>query len=101
MEARDLLKFDRMITPTIIQIIFYIGLAVAVVGGLAMILMGLLSDFGGGSMVFMGLLYLVLGPIAARIYCEILIVIFKIHENLAAMRASFDAKGAPAPPPVP
>jgi len=40
------------------------------------------TRYGGGTVVFMGLLYIIIGPIVWRIYCEILIIIFKIHESL-------------------
>jgi uncharacterized membrane protein len=34
MNIRDLGNFDKMITPVIIKILFYIGVALAVIGGL-------------------------------------------------------------------
>lgn len=74
-----LINFDNMITPTIIKILFYIGVA-------ASVLMSLVIMFTGGWAVLLGLIWLVLGPILVRVYCELLIVIFKIHESLVAIR---------------
>ncbi|WP_368646206.1 DUF4282 domain-containing protein [Alkalibacterium putridalgicola] len=71
-------NFDTMITPKIIQIIFYIGLAISVVSGLT-------TMFSGDS-VFLGLAILVIGPLVIRVNCELVIVIFKIHEALQDMR---------------
>jgi hypothetical protein len=34
----------------------------------------------------LGLLYLIVGPLFVRVYCEILIVIFKMHESLVAIQ---------------
>jgi hypothetical protein len=62
-----------MITPMFIQIIFWIAVGVSVIAGLYQMT---------NRMFLPGLFMLILGPIAARIYCEILIVIFKIHENV-------------------
>jgi Domain of unknown function (DUF4282) len=70
-------NFDRMITPTIIKIIYWILLIFAVLGGLIILIAG-----HGAGAKFAGLVELVLGPIFVRVYCEILIVVFKIHGTL-------------------
>lgn len=86
MEPRDFLKFDKMLTPIIIQVLFWIGLVLSVLFGLGMIVAGFFSDAGGVG-VLLGLFYLLLGPLLTRIYCEILIIIFKIHENLTDVKS--------------
>jgi hypothetical protein len=68
----DILKFRKMITPIIIQVLFWIGVAAAVISGLAA--MG--DDF------FSGLVLIILGPIAVRLYAEILMVLFKMNDWL-------------------
>lgn len=95
MELKDFASFDNMLTPTIIKILFWLGVVLSMLFGLVMIFQGLTSSFGGGVTVFIGLLWLVLGPVATRIYCELLIVIFKIHENLVGIRASLQKEAAP------
>ena len=42
-----------------------------------------------------GILIILLGPLAARIYAEILIVIFRINDNVAAIRHRGDVGAAP------
>ncbi len=37
-------------------------------------------------MVFVGLMWTLIGPIAARIYCELLIVIFSINDTLTEIK---------------
>ena len=73
----DYLTFRRMITPVFIQVIFWVIAVVIVIAGIA-----LLADGRAGA----GLLTIVIGPLVARIYAEILIVIFRIHDNVAAIR---------------
>jgi len=82
----DFLKFRKMITPAIIQILFWIGAAISVIAGL--IIMGTsFGRFGGGAATFFGgLLTLVFGPIVVRIYCEILILFFRMNETLTEIK---------------
>ena len=80
------IKFNKMLTPLIIQILFWIGVAASILGGIGMIIAGIASRYGGGFYVLLGFITLILGPIFTRIYCELLIVIFKIHDNLQKIR---------------
>lgn len=88
MEPQDFLTFKKMITPVIIQILFWILAGLSIIVGLVAIVSGASSNFGGGAQVFGGLLLLVLGPIAVRVYCEILIVVFRMNETLTEIRNS-------------
>ena len=89
---KDFLNFKKMVTPVIIQILFWIGVVVSVIGGLISIIGGAVSDYGGGAMVFMGLLYIFLGPLVVRIYCELLIVVFSINDTLTEIKNSLKDK---------
>lgn len=75
-------NFDKMITPTIIKILFWVGVALSALSGLFFIVYGVIMPFAGGGMVLLGLLTIVVGPILVRVNCELLIVIFKMHEAL-------------------
>lgn len=81
-------NFDSMITPIIIKIIFWVGLGASVLSGLGIIISGLNSPWGGGAQVIGGLLIIVVGPLVVRIYCELLIIMFKMHEALQDIRQS-------------
>ena len=75
---RNLLYFDSMLTPKIITFVFWLMLLVTVVFGLG-------TMFGGGltfAKLLSGLLGMAMRVVGARISCEILIVLFKIHENI-------------------
>mgnify|MGYP000371513465 CR=1 FL=1 len=74
---KSLLHFDAMLTPMFITLIYWGLLVLTAITGLALILADL-SMLG----FIMGLFTMLIGAFGARISCEILIVIFKIHENL-------------------
>jgi len=88
MEPKDFLTFKKMITPAIIQILFWIGAGFCVIGGLIAIVSGASSSYGGGSQVLTGLIVLLFGPIAVRVYCEILILGFRINDTVTEIRNS-------------
>lgn len=91
LEARDLLTFDRMITPMVIQVIYWIALAVVILGAVVSILFSLFDGRFLG--VIVGLLWLVLGPIMVRVYCEILIILFRIYGALTDLGDSLQSGG--------
>ncbi|MFC4402548.1 DUF4282 domain-containing protein [Gracilibacillus xinjiangensis] len=80
------LSFDKMITPTIIKVVFWIGLAITVLTGLGTMIAGFNSYYGSGFQVFTGLLTIILGPLVIRIYCELLILMFKMNDALQDIR---------------
>lgn len=84
----EFLSFDKMITTSIIKIVFYIGAIMSIIGGLITIISGITARYGGGSQVLMGILIILLGPLFTRIYCELIMVFFKIHENLTEIKKS-------------
>lgn len=81
---KAVLFFDNMLTPKIITVVYWLLLLAAVVGGIG----SMFSGYGGFSFgsFFMGLLYIVGGAIGARIWCELLIVLFKMNEALQEIR---------------
>ena len=81
---KDFLRFKKMITPVIIPILFWIGTIICVIAGIVFIAMGAINNFGpnSGEMVLMGFFYLFLGPIAVRVYCELLIILFSVNDKL-------------------
>ena len=81
----NFLKFKKMVTPIIIQILFWIGLVTCVIVGIVDITVGVTSH-SGGTTVLKGIGWLVLVPIGVRIYCEILIVIFSINNTLTDLK---------------
>lgn len=82
----DILAFRRMITPLIIKIVFWIGLIVILILGIAAIVDGVSNDSDIGEVTAGGALILILGPISWRVFCEMLFLTFRIIENLADIR---------------
>jgi hypothetical protein len=77
--ARKVLFFDAMLTPKIITFVYWLML-------LGCTLSGLVAMFTVPRMGFIvGLAILVGGAIGARIWCELLIVLFKINEHTQHM----------------
>jgi hypothetical protein len=76
MDFKDLLFFDKMIVPKVIQVLYWIMLVVVVIGAIGMMTQSFLAGLG----------LLIFGPLAVRIYCELLIVMFKINEALQDIR---------------
>jgi hypothetical protein len=83
----DYLSFRKMITPLIIQILFWIGVAFSVIGGLAILIMGFSE---GGGYVLSGLGTMIFGPFVVRIYCELLILFFRMNETLTDISNKLD-----------
>jgi len=82
----DFLNFRKMITPFIIRILFWVGVAGCVIVGLAM-MWNSLRGYGSEPALFLvGLLVLVCGPVLVRVYTEILILFFRINETLTEIR---------------
>jgi len=82
----DFIKFKKMITPVIIQIIFILGTIILIVVGINMINEGSNMRRGGESVVLTGWMFILLGPILLRIYCEVLIVVFSINDTLTDVK---------------
>jgi hypothetical protein len=91
----DFLSFRKMITPLFIQVIFWIAVVMAVIGAFGMM-------FQGGLNILIGLIFLVVGPFMARIYCELLIIMFRIYDELVAIRTGTppSGQGFPVMPPT-
>jgi len=88
----DFIKFRKMITPVIIQILFWVGVAGSILGGLVTMFMSF-NAYNGGAMVFVGgLAMIIFGPIAVRIYCELLILLFRMNETLTDIKTSLAKK---------
>ncbi len=81
---KSIFTFDSMLTPKLITGIYWLMLLIIVISGLSAMNSGYEGvtayTFAFGSFIIIG------GGIGARIWCELLIVIFKINENLQALK---------------
>jgi hypothetical protein len=85
----DFWSFRTMVTPVIIQILFWIGAIICLIGGGIMIFFGI-SHTGQTPYIWKGVLLFFLGPLAVRVYCEILIVLFRINETLTEIKHAIE-----------
>jgi len=82
----DFIKFRKMITPAIIQVLFWVGAVVSVLVGLITMATSF-GRYGGGAATFLGGLFMIiLGPVVVRIYCELLILFFRMNETLTEIK---------------
>tara|TARA_R100000995_G_C3473452_1_gene119571 strand:- start:1273 stop:1509 length:237 start_codon:yes stop_codon:yes gene_type:complete len=72
MKAKAFFNYEYMITPGILKILSYIAAVVVVIMGL----------FALSADATAGISMIVLGPIAVRIYAELMLIVFEIHKEL-------------------
>lgn len=90
LDFRDLVQWDRFITPSIIKTFYWLVIALTVLFGISGVFSGLaamaISPFGGFIIVLSSLAAVVVGIIFARIAAEFILIVFRINEHLGAIR---------------
>ncbi len=99
---KNFLSFEKMITPVIIKILFWIGLAGSAVGSIVVFFTILIPavQWGGAGRILggfllgllLGILSFVLGVLITRIYAELLILFFRINETLSDIKSLLKEK---------
>lgn len=75
------LNFDEFITPQLIQLLFVFLIIADLISAV-----GAFFTVGGFFGFIAAVAVLILSVILSRVFCELLIVVFKINENLKAIR---------------
>lgn len=83
----DFLQFKRMVTLQVIPILYAIVAVIITLGGIALMFSGGNSRGFGDSLMpqggfFSGLIFLVIGNILWRMWCEFILVLFRVNKNL-------------------
>jgi hypothetical protein len=90
-DIRDLFQWERFITPSIINIFYWLAVVMAVLAGLQSVLGGLAALFSspivGLVAIIAGVLVALVGVIFARIGAEFILIVFRINEHLGAIRS--------------
>ncbi len=97
----DLLTFERLMTNTVVHLIYWAGLAITAVGVFgfigAAVGVAIRDPFPWG--ILMAVPVVVVGLVAMgallllwRSFCEFYVAIFRISEDLSAMRADMEAE---------
>lgn len=82
----DFLSFRKMITPAVIHIAFWFGVVACVIAALGVLTnSNTLAASSPLPPAVSAVLILILGPLIVRIYCELLMVLFRIYESLRAI----------------
>jgi len=99
----DLLTFDRLVTSTVVHLIYWAGLGLIAVGVFgfigAAVGVAIRDPFPYGVLLavpvaVVGLLVMAALLLLWRSFCEFYVAIFKISEDLSALRAEQEAQKA-------
>ena len=79
MIIKDFLWFRRMLTPMLIQILFWLGVIACLITGISNMI---------HHQWIRGLEIFFIGPLLVRVACELLILFFRINETLTDIKNS-------------
>ena len=88
----DFADFKKMITPTVVKLLFWLMVLFCVITGGMSVFASFQIRNGGNILLITGLAWIIIGPLVARIWCEILIVLFAINDTLTDIRNSIRVK---------
>ena len=74
---KDFLTFKNMITPILVQVLFWIALMLTIISA---------ANYAIHKEFLTALLTLVLGPVFVRAICETMIVLFSINDSLKDLK---------------
>lgn len=80
---KSIFFFDSMLTPKIITFVYWLLLLASAIGGISAMFAGY-EGFTFASFVY-GIAIALASAVGARIWCELMIVLFKINDNLKAI----------------
>ena len=102
----DLLTFEKLMTNTVVHLIYWAGLAIIAIGVFgfigAAVGVAIRDPFPVGVLMaipvaVIGLLVMVALLLIWRSFCEFYVAVFRISEDLSAMRADMEAEKAKPP----
>jgi Domain of unknown function (DUF4282) len=86
----SLLSFEKLLSTTLVRIVYFLGLAAGVITGLVELFAGLAmmrySFTRGVGFILLAVLGTILGLLLWRVICESMIVLFAIHDRLGEIR---------------
>lgn len=78
MDWGEFLNFRRFVTPAVIQIVFWLLILANIVGSIIIMT-------GGGWAILIGFIMIFLGALMIRVYCELVILLFRIYDSLRGL----------------
>ena len=103
----EVLTFDRLITGQVIHLVYWAGLGVIVIAAFSVVgaAIGVAMREGSWAAVLLAIPVLVAGLLVVgalgliwRAFCEFYVAIFRIGDDLAALRRTAEAQPNPAAP---
>lgn len=92
MSWQDFISFRKMITPVLLKIIFWIEVAIVIIGGIVLFFVWLISGISNGEVgkillaLFGTPIGIILGLLLVRVSIELQIVLFTINDTLTDIR---------------
>lgn len=77
---KDFLLFRRMVSPIVIPLLFWVLVVLIMIGGV--------RELFVPWHLWKGIQVLVIGPLLARVFCELLLILFRIDESLNIIKAN-------------
>ena len=96
MKFTDLFTFEKLVTPTVIKIVYWLGLLVIVIGGLYSFFTAISVDGLYALLILVGALITLL---IWRVMCELYIVVFGMFERLGHIRDALTGRVTPTQAP--
>ena len=78
-------SMTSFITPSIIKVLFVLGIVVISIVSLVLLIAGAQAD-GGAVLILLAPLYWLLGVLYLRVILEVIVVLFRIEENTRGSR---------------
>ncbi|MBM3146891.1 MAG: DUF4282 domain-containing protein [Actinobacteria bacterium] len=75
MDWGEFLSFRKFVTPAVIQIVFWLLI-------LANLVWSIIIMTNGGWSILIGFIAIFLGALMIRVYCELIILLFRIYDSL-------------------
>jgi hypothetical protein len=103
----EILTFDRMITGPVIHLVYWAGLGVIVIAAFSVVgaSIGVALREGSWAAIFLAFAFLVVGLLMVgalglvwRAFCEFYVTIFRIGDDLSALRKAAEAEQARGAP---
>ncbi len=89
---KDFMSFRRMITPVIIQIVFWIGFSASIIGGIIAFFAGIVFAIKENEpgLILSGLIggpsLIIIGIVLTRVFCESALLVFRMNETLTDIK---------------
>ena len=94
---KNVFTFQTMWSTKLITLIYWVSLFVVVVFGLSVIFGGAGTEDDRTANFIIGAGIILVGTVSVRLWCEMFVVIFKIHDNLKVIADKIDVKKVQAP----